>query len=208
MQTRRSWGRGDWRWGRGEGLEGTKTVRQEREGGGEVGLPGYDSHSWLTATPTQNLQVKWEHKCRVTTDVLLCIQYTHFPYLVASHLHPCYTLVPFFMGHNARMSGRQKTDPEPLCITGSPLQWAYGLLTYGTSQFVGSSTSHLTTACGNSLSFLFLSSIVTVLTVVRESEVHTHTPLIVLSWPFPPLKLVKLDRDFSFFSLCQFPFIF
>lgn len=135
------------------------------------------------------------------------------------------TLIPvthycvlFFMVHNVRMSERQ-TDPEPLCVTGSPLQWVYGPLTYGTS--VGSSADHLTTACGNSLSFLFLSSIINTFPVVRESKVcsnmwrntkvrNSHTPLAVPSWWFSPLKLVKLYSAFSFFFLfhVNFPLLF
>lgn len=79
-------GAGEMDW-RGQRLWGRRG-----KGEGKLGSPGVihipDSQLLLT----QNLQVKWENEWRVTTDVLLCTQYLHFPYLVASHLHPCYAL--------------------------------------------------------------------------------------------------------------------
>lgn len=108
--------------------------RGKREG--KLGSPGVihipDSQLLLT----QNLQVKRENEWRVTTDVLLCIQYIHFPYLVASHLHPCYPLVLFFMGHNARMNGRQQT--QNLSVQqGVLFSESMGFLLMGLHSFLG-----------------------------------------------------------------------
>lgn len=107
-------------------------------------------------------------------------------------------LVPSLMEHNVMVSGRQ-IDPEQTCMTGSPLQYACGFLSHRTLQFVGSSASLLTPQLLSAehelegvweqpVLFFFSSSIITVLTVRRESkgvintELHnSHISLIVLS---------------------------
>lgn len=78
------------------------------------------------------------------------------------------------------VSGRQ-IDPEQTCMTGSPLQYACGFLSHRTLQFVGSSASLLTPQLLSAehelegvweqpVLFFFSSSIITVLTVRRESK--------------------------------------
>lgn len=89
-------------------------------------------------------------------------------------------LVPSLMEHNVMVSGRQ-IDPEQTCMTGSPLQYACGFLSHRTLQFVGSSASLLTPQLLSAehelegvweqpVLFFFSSSIITVLTVRRESK--------------------------------------
>lgn len=222
MQTCRNWGRGDRRWGRGDGLEGTKTVRQEREEGCEAGQLECDSHFWLTWLLLQNLQVKWENEWRINTmccsEPYICIfpTWLFLPFIPVMHC-----LVLFFMGHNARVSGRQ-TDPEPLLHnreSSSVSLWASYLWDF-TACWIFNKSSYNSLWKQPVIFIPFFNNKVP--PVVRENKggsnkwrntkvQNSHTPLIVLAWPSPPLKLVKLYRAFFFFlsfTVHQFIFTF
>jgi len=160
-------------------------------------------------------------------------QCMHLPYLVVLTFIPALCcLAPSFMEHNVMTSGKQ-TDPEPACMTGSPLQCAYGLLTCMTSQFVGSTASRLMPQLLNAERELegawkqpvivSSSSVVAVLTAGRESkgeiqmsrETLSYTTAIYVSivpcCPFSTLKVLALDRAVSvifFLHHCLFLFIF
>lgn len=154
MQTRRNQG-GVTGGGAGEkGWRGKSLWGGRGKGEVKLGSPGVihvpDSQLLLT----QNLQVKWENERKVTTDVLLCTPYIHFPYLVASHLHAWYTLSCCLL-HGAQCQDEWEANWPRTSLynreSSSVSLWASYLWDFTVCWI-----------CGSSLLFLFLSSIITV----------------------------------------------
>lgn len=189
------------------------------EGRGRWSWPAQVWFTFLTHSYSPLRTSRWNGKMSgVTTDVVLCTQCIHFPNLFASHLYPCYTLsCPLLHGVQRQDEWEANWPRTSLCNreSSSVSLWASYLWNFG---WIFNRSSY------NSLwkqpVFLFLSSIITTLPVVKKSKVcsnkwrntkvhNSHTPLTVALWWFPPLKLVKLYSAFFFlFHYVNFPLFF